>query len=127
MKGKLPESKEITIKIDLEDAKECLKYLPPSLERVKNEIEKAIGNVNFWNFLRDCEHLEFSVADFHLTGLGKPGWHLYCKHPEHSSKERYLKDLPEEIRKLYRGDLPEDVRDKITGACNLEICPIYKR
>ncbi len=31
----LPEAKEITIKLDLDEAKECLRHLPSDLERVR--------------------------------------------------------------------------------------------
>ncbi|MFZ6016424.1 MAG: hypothetical protein ACOYU0_02190 [Nitrospirota bacterium] len=129
-KEKLPESKEITVKLDLNEAKECLKYFPSNLERVRREIEEAIEDINFWNFLRNCEYLEFTQADFHLTGLMTPGWHLYCKHFENKSKiENYFQDLAEEIREkmkeTYFQDLPEEVKNKITGTCNRENCPIY--
>lgn len=113
----LPEAKEITVKLELGDAEECLKYLPSNLERVRSKVEEAIEHVDFWNFLRSCEYLEFARADFHLTGLMTPGWHLYCKHPENKSG----------AERLYIQGLLEEVKDKITGACDRENCPIYER
>ena len=73
--------------------------------------------MEFWNFLRRCDYLEFIRADFHLTGLGRPGWRLYCKHPENKKGRD----------KLYIEDLPEEVKDQITGPCGKESCPIYKK
>ena len=84
-KGKetLPEAKKIRIELELEEAKECLKYLPHVLEEVRSKILEAIEDSKFWNFLRNCEYLEAVRADFHLTGLlNPPAWSLYCKHPE---------------------------------------------
>lgn len=113
-KQTLPEAKEITVKLELRDAKECLKHLPSSLERARSKIEEAIEHVDFWNFSRNCEYLEFERADFHLTGLMTPAWHKYCNHLRN-------KGGPE---RLYLQGLSEEVRDKITGACCRENCPI---
>ncbi len=115
---RLPEAKEITVKLRLNEAKECLRYLPKGLESVRGKIEEAIEYANFWNFLRDCEHLEAVRANFHLTGLlNPPAWILYCKHPENKG----------ERRKLYVKGVSEDVKGKMTGTCDRESCPIYRR
>jgi hypothetical protein len=115
-KETLPEANEVTVKLKLNDAKECLKYLPSNLERVRSEIEKSIEHANFWNFLRYCEYLEYATADFHFMGLMTPAWHLYCKHPENK----------EGTERLHIEGLPKKVKDKITGACNIENCPLYR-
>jgi hypothetical protein len=116
-KSKLPEAKKITIELELSDAKECLNYLPSNLKVVRSKIEEALENVNFWNFLRNCEYLEFERADFHFTGLMTPAWHLYCKHPENKMG----------TERLYIIGLSKEVKDKISGRCDRENCPIYKR
>ncbi|KPV63600.1 MAG: hypothetical protein AOA66_0732 [Candidatus Bathyarchaeota archaeon BA2] len=118
-KEKLPEAKKITTKLDLDEAKECLRYLPETLEKVRGKIREAIEHVDFWNFLRNCEYLEAVRADFHFTGLlNPPAWSLYCKHPENKR--------PCEKEKLRIEDLPEEVIDKITGPCDKQNCPIYE-
>lgn len=106
---KLPEAKEIRVDIKLDAAKRVLSSLPADLKEVKNEIEKALERVEFWNFLRNCGYLESERADFHLTGLGTPGWYLYCTHPDR--KQPY----------------PDRLERKIADACERESCPIYKR
>lgn len=113
---KIAEAKEVTLKLGLDEAKECLKYLPPN-GGIKTKLEEAIKDVDFWNFLKDCQCLEAFQADFHLTGLlNPPGWTLYCKHPENKGGTRRL-DL---------GDVPEEIRDKVTGSCDRDNCPIYE-
>lgn len=116
-RGTLPEAKEITVKFELGDAEECLKYIPPNLERARNKIIEALERARFWNYLRDCEHLEFTRADFHLTGLMTPAWHLYCKHPENKGG----------IEKVRIIGLSTEVRHKITGRCSKENCPLYEK
>lgn len=117
-KEKLPEAKKVMVKIDLNEASECLKYLPSSLERVRREIEQGIKYAEFWNFSRNCQYPESVKADFHLTGLfNPPAWTLYCKHPENKGG----------TERVYIIGLKKEVRDKITGACSKEDCPIYKR
>ncbi|KPV64999.1 MAG: hypothetical protein AOA65_0598 [Candidatus Bathyarchaeota archaeon BA1] len=104
-KRTLPEAKEITIKLDLDEARECLRYLPRDLERVRGKIEEAIKHLDFWNFLRSCEYLEAVMADFHFTGLlNPPAWSLYCKHPENKGGRQRLRI---------------EVEDEITGACDI--------
>ena len=105
--------KEITVKLELRDAKECLKYLPSNLKKVRSKIEEAIENVNFWNFLRNCGYLEF-IRDFHLM---TPDWHLYCKHSENKGGKEGL-DIQ---------GLSEKVKDKIVGTCDGESCPMYRQ
>jgi len=115
---RLPKAKEITIKINLTDAEECLKLLPEGLEKVRKEIEEAVRRVNFWNFLRKCRYLETVRADFHLTGLlNPPAWSLFCKHRKNKRGKEGL----------YLGDLPKKVRKDITGPCDEESCPIYRK
>ena len=115
MTEKLPEAKEVVVKLSLEDAEKCLQYIPKSLKEARKKIEEAIEHTNFWNFLRNCEYLKFKRADFHLTGLMNPAWHLYCTHPENKSNPK----------KLYV-DLPEEEKKEVTGPCNRISCPIYK-
>lgn len=115
-KETLPEAKKVTVEIDINEASECLKYLPSGLEIARREIEEGIKHAEFWNFSRNCQHLEFSKADFHLTGLmAPPAWYKYCKHPENKGG----------TAKLYIEGLKE-VRNKITGECSRENCPVYK-
>lgn len=114
---KLPETKEVTLKLGLDEAKECLKYLPSNLGGIKTKLEEAIKHIDFWNFLKDCQCLETFRADFHLTGLlNPPAWTLYCKHPENKGG----------TRGLYLGNVSEKIRDKVTGSCHRENCPIYE-
>ncbi|MBO3800433.1 MAG: hypothetical protein FGF52_05205 [Candidatus Brockarchaeota archaeon] len=90
---KLPEAKEVSITLGVDEARELLGYIPDNLQKVESKVEEAIKNADFWNFLRDCEYLEAVQADFHLTGLlNPPAWNLYCKHPEnrkHRERENY--------------------------------------
>ncbi|MEM2781023.1 MAG: hypothetical protein QXG39_08895 [Candidatus Aenigmatarchaeota archaeon] len=117
-KERLPQAKEITIKIEMEEAKKCLKYLPENLERLKAEIEEAVKHAKFWNFLRNCKYLQAVRADFHLTGLlNPPGWTLYCKHPK--NKKPYGKE------RAHIEDVSKAEREKIVGPCDQEYCPIY--
>jgi len=114
---KLPEAKEVTLKLGLDEAKECLKYLPSNLGGMKTKLEEAIKHANFWNFLRDCQYLETVKADFHFTGLfNRPAWSLYCTHPENKGG----------TRGLYLGDVSEKIRGKVIGSCDRDNCPIYE-
>lgn len=114
---KLPEAKEITLKLGLDEAEECLKCLPSNLEGVKTKLEEAIHYVHFWNFLRDCQYLQSVKADFHFTGLSNPpAWSLYCTHPENKGG----------TRGLYLGDVSEEIRDKVIGSCDRDNCSIYE-
>ncbi len=114
---KLPEGKEITLKLRLNEARECLKHLPSILQGIKDKLEHTIKEIDFWNFLRDCQYLEAFQVDFHLTGLlNPPAWTLYCKHLENKGG----------ADRLYLEEVPEETRNKITGSCNRDNCPIYK-
>ena len=110
-KERLPEAK-VTVKLELNEAEECLKHLPPEFEELRIRFEEAIEQAKFWNFLRNCQYLEFEQADFHFTGLGTPGWHLYCTHPENKG------------RPVYIADLPKEVKDRVTSGCDEKNCPI---
>jgi len=114
---KLPQAEEVTLKLEIDEAKECLKFLPSNLEGVKTKLEEAIKHAYFWNFLRDCHYLQSFKADFHLTGLfNPPAWSLYCTHPENKGG----------AKRLYLGDISEEKRNKVTGSCDRDNCPIYK-
>src|SRR3989344_9423575 len=114
MEEKPQEAKKVEIEFMLSEVEKYLR-LKNFPKKLHSELEKSLEHANFWNFLRDCNYLESVKADFHITGFGNPpAWHLYCKHPKNKCKKpEYIEPGPKD-------------KNKITGACDIKNCPIYK-
>jgi len=116
---KLPKAEDISVKLNLEDAKECLRLIQQSdgLEKLKKGIQEAIERAKFWDFARDCSHLTHTVADFHFSGTGNPAYHLYCGNAKNKAEKAYRSHISAKLIRETAGPY---------SPCDIRSCPIYK-